>query len=226
MNIKNNITQFSKKLPPGVTLVAVSKMQPIENLKEAYEAGQRIFGENKVQEMREKFSLLPPDIQWHMIGHVQTNKVKYIIPFVHLIHSVDSIKLLLEIEKQATKNNRIISCLLQVHIAEEDSKFGFDEKDIRELITFPLWKDLKHIKIKGLMGMATFTPQQDQIRKEFRKLKTLFDELKEQTLPLQVQMEELSMGMTGDYRIALEEGSTMIRIGTALFGIRDDLGPK
>ncbi|MBL7845223.1 MAG: YggS family pyridoxal phosphate-dependent enzyme [Cyclobacteriaceae bacterium] len=222
MSIKNNIAKYRQNLPAGVTLIAVSKTQPIERILEAYEAGHRVFGENKAQELQLKYETLPKDIQWHMIGHLQTNKVKYIAPFVQLIHSVDSLKLLLEINKQAQKVSRVIPCLLQLHIAEEETKFGFSQEEVTNLINSEDFKQLSNIKISGLMGMATFTDNQDQVRKEFRTLKIFFDSLKNISLPSTVSMEELSMGMSGDYEIALEEGSTMIRIGTAIFGERNN----
>lgn len=221
MTIKNNIVRYTQNLPPGCVLIAVSKTQPIEKIQEAYDAGQRAFGENKAQEMARKYEQLPRDIHWHMIGHLQTNKVKYIASFVHLIHSVDSLKLLTEIDKQAKKNNRIIACLLQVHIAEEESKFGFSAEEIDELLKSDALQKLEHIRITGLMGMATFTENMEQVRKEFRSLNQLFTTLKNQPLPKQVVIQELSMGMSGDYNIAIEEGSTMIRIGTAIFGERN-----
>lgn len=221
MTIKNNIVRYTQNLPPGCALIAVSKTQPHEKIQEAYDAGQRAFGENKAQEMARKHEQLPRDIQWHMIGHLQTNKVKYIAPFVHLIHSVDSLKLLSEIDKQAKKNNRIIACLLQVHIAEEETKFGFSAEEVRELLESEAMQHLNHIRITGLMGMATFTENMEQVRKEFHSLNHLFTTLKNQPLPKQVVMQELSMGMSGDYQIAIEEGSTMIRIGTAIFGERN-----
>jgi pyridoxal phosphate enzyme (YggS family) len=204
-------------------LIAVSKTYPVERIKEAYEAGQRIFGENKVQEMTEKYDLLPKDIQWHLIGHLQSNKVKYVAPFVHLIHSVDSLKLLQEINKQGEKNNRIIPCLLQLHIAEEETKFGLSFTEAEELLNSVELTALKNILISGLMGMATNTDNQEQIRKEFRQLKNFFEQQKKQVLKSNVQLTELSMGMSSDYKIALEEGSTMVRIGSAIFGAREKL---
>jgi pyridoxal phosphate enzyme (YggS family) len=209
----------SELTPHGCRLIAVSKTQPVEKLKEAYQAGQRLFGENKVQEMTEKYAALPTDIEWHMIGHLQRNKVKYIAPFVGLIHSVDSLRLLEEINKQGEKNQRIIPCLLQVHIATEESKFGFDREEL--LTSIPQITSMKWIKIKGLMGMATFTDNQDIIRKEFKTLKKLFEEIKSMPTGENISMEELSMGMSGDYQIALEEGSTLVRIGTTIFGARN-----
>lgn len=222
MSIKNNIAKYQQNLPAGATLVAVSKTQPVERIREAYEAGQRVFGENKAQELQLKHEALPKDIQWHMIGHLQTNKVKYIAPFVHLIHSVDSLKLLQEINKQALKVSRIIPCLLQLHIAEEETKFGFSQEEVINLINSADFKQLKNIKISGLMGMATFTNNSDQVRKEFRSLKHFFDRLNSMPLPPTVEMNVLSMGMSGDFEIALEEGSTLIRVGTAIFGERQN----
>ena len=220
MNIKNNINNLRHGIPPDCRLIAVSKTHSIEKIKEAYDAGQRIFGENRVQELTPKFDALPKDIEWHMIGHMQSNKVKYIAPFVHLIHSVDTYNLLHEINKQATKASRTIPCLLQVHIAEEESKFGFSETEVSELLQAEDLKKLDHVHIVGLMGMATFTDNKDQVRKEFKGLKRFFDKLKSTTLPSNAVMKELSMGMSSDYQIAVEEGSTMIRVGSAIFGER------
>jgi PLP dependent protein len=220
MDIKNNIAKVSHSLPTGCRLIAVSKTQPIEKLQEAYAAGQRLFGENKAQELTAKYEALPKDIAWHMIGHLQSNKVKYIAPFVALIHSVDSIKLLTEINKQAVKVNRTISCLLQVHIAQEETKFGFSEDELMTMLASAEFNALTNIAITGLMGMATLTEDTNQIRKEFKTLKALFEKLRTQTLPACVQLSELSMGMSSDYTIAIEEGSTLVRIGTALFGDR------
>jgi PLP dependent protein len=225
MNIKNNINNFSQNLPAGCKLIVVSKTQPVEKVREAYDAGQRIFGENKVQELVPKHEALPPDIEWHLIGHLQTNKVKYVAPFVHLIHSVDSGKLLEEINKQALKSGRIISCLLQMHIAEEETKFGFSEEEVLQFLSSDDFKKLTNITVLGLMGMATFTDNQEQVRKEFRGLKTFFEKLKGMNLPSTVQMRELSMGMSGDFKIAVEEGSTLVRIGTAIFGARNVNNP-
>lgn len=219
--IAENIKEISQDLPSNVTLVAVSKTKPIADLMEAYSAGQRIFGENKIQEMAEKFEQLPKDIKWHMIGHVQTNKVKFMAPFVSLIHGVDSLKLLKELNKEAAKNNRIIDCLLQVHIAEESTKFGFDESEIFEVLKSEHIENLKNIKIIGLMGMATFTENQNQIRKEFSLLKTIFDKLTTINSLSNVRIETLSMGMSDDYKIAIDCGSTMIRVGSSIFGKRN-----
>jgi PLP dependent protein len=220
MEIKKNILAIRQNLPAQCRLVAVSKTKPSDIIQEAYEAGQRDFGENKAQELAMKAEVLPNDIQWHMIGHLQTNKVKYIAPFVHLIHSVDSLKVLVEINKQGQKTGRTINCLLQVHIADEETKFGFSESEIIQLLKDDTLNAMKNIGIIGLMGMATFTENTDQVRKEFRSLKQLFERLKTEELPDMVSMKELSMGMSGDYTIALEEGSTMVRIGSALFGER------
>ncbi|MCK0191811.1 YggS family pyridoxal phosphate-dependent enzyme [Arenibacter sp. F20364] len=217
MPIKDNLKQIKESLPPHVKLVAVSKTKPKEDIMEAYEAGQRLFGENKIQEMTEKYGVLPKDIQWHMIGHIQRNKVKYMAEYVSLIHGVDSLKLLKEINKQAKKHNRVIPCLLQIHIAEEDTKFGFDENDLNELIASDDMHQLTNIKIVGLMGMATFTNNSQQIKKEFKQLKGLFEKTR-MSLP---DLSELSMGMSGDYEIAIEEGSTMIRVGSSIFGARN-----
>ncbi len=217
MNITKNLQQIKASIPEHVTLVAVSKTKPNEAILEAYQTGQRVFGENKVQELTEKHESLPKDIEWHMIGHLQSNKVKYIAPFVSLIHGVDSFKLLKEINKRAAQNERVINCLLQIHIAEEDTKFGFDEKEVIELIKSEAFQHLKNIKVVGLMGMATFTDDENQIRKEFKSLKNLFDKLQISNHQFQI----LSMGMSGDYQLAIEEGSTMIRVGSSIFGERN-----
>lgn len=220
MSIKNNILKIKSTLPEHVTLVAVSKTKPVSNLMEAYEAGQRIFGENKIQEMAEKWEEMPKDIQWHMIGHVQTNKVKFMAEFVSLIHGVDSLKLLQEINKQAKKNNRIIDCLLQIHIAEEETKFGLDEKELKEILSSESFQEMKNIRVVGLMGMATFTDNKDQINKEFTHLKSIFDSLNSQSKTQNLEPKILSMGMSGDYQLAIECGSTMVRIGSSIFGGR------
>ncbi|MGZ9736667.1 YggS family pyridoxal phosphate-dependent enzyme [Flavobacterium sp. GNP002] len=219
MSIKNNLLNIKATLPEHVTLVAVSKTKPVSDLMEAYEAGQRIFGENKIQEMAEKWEQMPKDIQWHMIGHVQTNKVKFMAPFVSLIHGVDSLKLLQEINKQALKNNRIIDCLLQIYIAEEETKFGLDEEELALLLSSSEFHEMKNIRIVGLMGMATFTDNKDQIKNEFLHLKTIFDTTKELETE-NCQLETISMGMSGDYQLAIECGSTMVRIGSSIFGGR------
>ena len=219
MSIAQNLQNIKATLPPSVTLVAVSKTKPVPDLMEAYDAGQRIFGENKIQEMVDKWEQMPKDIEWHMIGHVQTNKVKYMAPFVSLIHGVDSLKLLQEINKQAAKNNRIINCLLQIHIAEEETKFGLDETELNSLLTSAEFQEMKNIQILGLMGMATFTDNQNQVRKEFQHLKSIFDKHK----PLNTancKLNTVSMGMSGDYQLAIDCGSTMVRIGSSIFGGR------
>ena len=228
MSIAKNLTEIKSQLPAHVTLVAVSKTKPVSDLMEAYNAGQRIFGENKIQEMTDKWEQMPKDIEWHMIGHVQTNKVKFMAEYVSLIHGVDSLKLLQEINKQAKKYNRIIDCLLQIHIAEEETKFGLDEEELNHILTSDDFKSLENIKIVGLMGMATFTENQDQIEKEFNHLKLIFDkhskldpsdsEQAKQTSNLKLQT--LSMGMSGDYQLAISCGSTMVRIGSSIFGTR------
>jgi pyridoxal phosphate enzyme (YggS family) len=221
MSIKDNLLQIKSQLQENITLVAVSKTKPVSDLMEAYNAGQRVFGENKIQEMTEKWEQMPKDIQWHMIGHVQTNKVKYMAEYVSLIHGVDSLKLLEEINKQAAKHNRVIDCLLQIYIAEEESKFGLDEKELEEILNSNEFKLLKNIKVIGLMGMATFTDNHIQIRKEFLNLKSFFDKLKKIELNSDaIHPKILSMGMSGDYKLAIECGSTMVRIGSSIFGNR------
>jgi pyridoxal phosphate enzyme (YggS family) len=219
MSIKENLLKIKSSLPEHVTLVAVSKTKPVADLMEAYNAGQLVFGENKIQEMTEKWEQMPKDIQWHMIGHIQTNKVKFMAPYVSLIHGVDSLKLLEEINKQALKNNRIIDCLLQIHIAEEETKFGLDEQELNDLLTSESFKNLNNIKIVGLMGMATFTENQNQIKKEFEHLKSIFDNY-QQLKTKNCQLKTLSMGMSGDYKLAIACGSTMVRIGSSIFGVR------
>ena len=219
MSIQQNLNNIKSQLPTHVTLVAVSKTKPVADLMEAYNAGQRIFGENKIQEMTDKWEVMPKDIEWHMIGHVQTNKVKYMAPYVSLIHGVDSLKLLQEINKQAAKNNRVIDCLLQIYIAEEESKFGLDEQELEEILSSTEFKQLKNIRIVGLMGMATFTENKNQIEKEFKHLKTIFDKYKKLNTE-HCQLNTLSMGMSGDYQLAISCGSTMVRIGSSIFGSR------
>ncbi|MDB4066971.1 YggS family pyridoxal phosphate-dependent enzyme [Flavobacteriaceae bacterium] len=217
MSIQKQLLSILEGLPKQVHLVAVSKTKPNANIEEAYAAGQRIFGENKIQEMTQKWETLPKDIQWHMIGNVQTNKVKYMAPYVSLIHGVDRYKLLKEINKQAAKSDRVIDCLLQMHIAQEDSKFGFNKEELQAVVIDLKTNPLPHIRIKGLMGMATFTDNQDQIRSEFKMLKQQFNWLQTQ----HPEANELSMGMSGDYALAIEEGSTMIRVGSKIFGSRN-----
>lgn len=218
--IAERIEEIKGSLPEHVTLVAVSKTKPNKDILEAYESGQRIFGENKVQELVDKFETLPKDIEWHMIGHLQSNKVKYIAPFVSLIHGVDSIKLLKEINKQGEKNDRIIPVLLQFHIAEESSKFGFELDTFHEVITQEMMDSLTNVSVKGVMGMATFTSDQRQVADEFHSLKNIFNKLKETNL-FSNDFQIISMGMSGDYKIAIEYGSTMVRIGSTIFGSRN-----
>ncbi|MDM1408872.1 YggS family pyridoxal phosphate-dependent enzyme [Myroides sp. DF42-4-2] len=221
-SIAENLKRIKADLPTQVSLVAVSKTKPNAAILEAYEAGQRIFGENKIQEMTDKYDALPKDIEWHMIGHVQRNKVKYMAPFVALIHAVDSLRLLVEINKQAERNNRVIPCLLQLFIADEETKFGLDESELMELLNSEEFKTLNHIKIQGLMGMATFTDNQDQIRQEFSTLHAIFEKVKTSYNHLpNVACDTLSMGMSNDYPIAIDCGSTLIRIGSTIFGERN-----
>ncbi len=216
MSIQENYNAIKSQLPSGVQLVAVSKTHPVSAIQEVYDLGQKVFGENKVQELTEKYPLLPKDIQWHLIGHLQTNKVKYIAGFIDTIQSVDSEKLIREIDKEAEKNNRTINVLLQVKIAEEESKFGLEISEAKDLFEQYLSGEYQHINITGLMGMATFTEDQDQIKKEFQTLKNLFDELNQLK-----KLETLSMGMSDDFPIAIECGANSIRIGSAIFGRRD-----
>ncbi len=227
MPIAQNLTQIKSQLPAHVILVAVSKTKPVADLMETYNAGQRIFGENKIQEMTEKWEQMPKDIEWHMIGHVQTNKVKYMAEYVSLIHGVDSMKLLQEINKQAKKHNRVIDCLLQIHIAEEETKFGLDEEELNEILKQVQHdkENFKNIKIVGLMGMATFTENQNQIEKEFNHLKSIFDNNKKLNTD-HCQLNTLSMGMSGDYQLAISCGSTMVRIGSSIFGTRNQKNEK
>ena len=221
MSIHQNLEHIKLALPENVTLVAISKTKPVEAILEAYSSGQRIFGENKVQEMCDKQLLLPTDIQWHIVGHLQSNKVKYIAPFVSLIHAVDSLKLLQEINKQAAKNNRIIDCLLQIYIAQEETKFGLNFEEAEQLLSSSAFQELKNVRIVGLMGMASNTDNKEQVRMEFRSLKNFFDKIKTQESRLETTYTILSMGMSSDYNIAIEEGSTMVRIGSSIFGERD-----
>jgi len=216
IDIEGNIKKFKSEITDDVALVAVSKTKPNEDLLEAYHAGQRIFGENKIQEMTDKWEALPKDIEWHMIGHVQTNKVKYMAPYVSLIHAVDKLKLLKEVNKRAKQNDREIRCLLQLKIAEEDSKFGMSKEDLTHLLLDEGVSKFEHVKIVGLMGMATFTDDEDQIEREFAYLKETFDELKQEHKQLHI----LSMGMSGDYKLGIKHDSNMIRIGSAIFGER------
>jgi pyridoxal phosphate enzyme (YggS family) len=221
MSIAKNLTEIKSQLPAHVTLVAVSKTKPVSDLMEAYNTGQRIFGENKIQEMTDKWEQMPKDIKWHMIGHVQTNKVKFMAEYVSLIHGVDSLKLLQEINKQAKKYNRFIDCLLQIHIAEEETKFGLDEEELDEILKQVQndKSEFENIRIVGLMGMATFTENTTQIEKEFNHLKSIFDKINKLSI-INYQLSILSMGMSGDYQLAISCGSTMVRIGSSIFGTR------
>ena len=219
MSIAENYLAIQSSLPKEVTLVVVSKTHPVEKIMEVYNAGHRIFGENKVQEMEEKYHQMPKDIQWHLIGHLQTNKVKFIAPFVHLIHSVDSLKLLQEINKQALKNNRFINCLLQIYIANEETKFGLSTEEAEQLMHSKEFADLKNICITGVMGMATNTDNKEQIKNEFHSLTMFFDKIKPHSTA-NFQLQIISMGMSSDYALAIEQGSTMIRVGSSVFGER------
>lgn len=220
MSIRSHIDDLRETVPPDVTLVAVSKFHPAETVREAYDAGLRVFGESRVQELVAKKEQLPGDIEWHFIGNLQRNKVKQIAPFISLIHSLDNERLMLEIEKQGAANGRIIPCLLQIHIAEEETKAGFSPGECRQFLEEGKWKACPHVRIAGVMGMATFTDDVNQVRDEFRQLKLLFDEFKTGFFRHDTAFKEISMGMTGDYPVAIEEGSTMIRIGTLIFGDR------
>ena len=221
MTISDNIKSLHQHLPKGVKLVAVSKTQAVESILHAYNAGQRIFGENKVQELSEKQQQLPTDIKWHMLGHLQTNKVKYIAPFVSLIHSVDSLKLLKEIDKEAAKNKRVIDCLLEFYIAREESKFGLSMEEALDILNSDDYKNMYHIRICGVMGIASFVDDPAIVREEFKTLARIFSELKSEIFSDKKYFSEISMGMSSDYQIAIEEGATLVRIGTAVFGERD-----
>jgi len=216
--ITENLKSVLAEIPVHVTLVAVSKTKPNSAIEEAYAVGQRVFGENRVQELTDKYESLPKDIQWHLIGHLQRNKVKYIAPFVSLIHAVDSLKLLKEINKEAKKNNRVIDCLLQFYIADEETKFGLSFEEAQELLESSEFSEMRNVSIVGLMGMATFTDNQDQIREEFRTLENNFQIIKSHYFRFNVSFQHLSLGMSGDYKIAIEEGGSMVRIGRTLFG--------
>jgi len=217
MLVKQNLETFSKQISKEITLVAVSKTKPISDIMEAYEAGQRIFGENKIQEMVNKYEALPKDIKWHMIGHLQSNKVKYMAHFVNLIHGVDSFKTLKEINKQAKKHNRVIDCLLQARIAKEETKFGLEFSEIENILKSDELALLENVNISGLMGMASFSSDKDEVSKEFQSLKTLFDKMNDSNMKLDI----LSMGMSGDFKLAIKNGSNMIRVGSAIFGSRN-----
>ena len=218
--IAERILQLKKELPASVNLIAVYKTKPNADIQVAYDAGQRVFGENKVQELVDKYETLPKDIEWHLIGHLQTNKVKYIAAFVHLIHAVDSLKLLQEINKQAKKHDRIINCLLQFFIASEDTKFGFSFEEAQEMLASPEFFELKNIQIVGVMGMASFVDDNAQVEKEFNELHNYFQLLKSSVFKFNENFKEISMGMSGDYKIAIEQGSTMVRLGSTIFGSR------
>ena len=220
MSIAEKIVQLKNELVPGVCLVAVSKTKPNAAIMEAYNEGQRVFGENKVQELTQKFAELPKDIHWHFIGHLQSNKVKYIAPFVSLIHGVDSMKLLKTIDREGQKNNRRIACLLQFHIAEEETKFGLDLTEAGTLLRSADYAAMRFVQIRGVMGMATYTDDEVQVRKEFRQLKTIFDQLKQEFFGDEDSFSQISMGMSGDYSLAVQEGSTMVRVGSFIFGER------
>ena len=217
MSIENNLVDIKKELAEGVTLVAVSKTRSVEEIKKAYDLGQKDFGENRVQELCSKVEQLPKDIRWHQIGHLQSNKVKFIAPFVHLIHSIENFKLLKEVNKRARENDRTIKVLLQFHIATEESKFGFDIDEVMNYISSGAMEDLKHIAVKGVMGMATFTDDQEQIKSEFKELKQIFKKL---SSSFDKEFDTMSMGMSGDYKLAINEGSTMVRVGSKIFGAR------
>ena len=219
--IRENLLKIKSTLPESVTLVAVSKTKPVSDLQEAYDAGQRAFGENYPQEMRDKHEVLPQDIQWHFIGHLQTNKIKYIIPFVTLIHSIDSANLLEAVNKEAKKHERVVDCLLQFHIALEETKFGLDLEEARQLLDSEAFKQMENVRLCGVMGMATFTDDKEEVRKEFKYLKSIFDTLKKDYFADQPQFKELSMGMSEDYPIAIEEGATLVRVGSKIFGARN-----
>ncbi len=220
MGISENLRAIGESLPGHVQLVAVSKTKPDDLILEAYQAGQRDFGENKVQELQAKQLRLPADIRWHMIGHLQRNKVKYLAPFVHLIHGVDSLRLLESIDREAAKNQRCIDCLLQLHIARESSKFGMDEEELRDLLSSESFRQVAHVRVRGLMGMASYTENTGQIRAEFRRLKRIFDQLKDAGFRGDQHFDLLSCGMSGDFQLAIEEGSNMVRIGSLIFGAR------
>jgi PLP dependent protein len=220
MSISANLASIKSELPEGIKLVAITKTHPPEVIMEAYNAGHRVFGENKVQELVSKYEALPKDIEWHMVGHLQTNKVKYIAPFVSLIHSVDSLKLLKEINKGGDKNSRVVDCLLQLHIAEEETKFGLSANELTELLGSDEFKSFSNVRVVGLMAMATFTDDMEHVRREFKSLAKLFNQVKSEMFKNAPHFNTLSMGMSSDYRVAVEEGSTMIRVGSSIFGER------
>lgn len=221
MTIAEQIKNITSSLPTTTRLIAVSKTKPVEDIQEAYNAGQRVFGENKALEMRDKHEALPKDIEWHFIGHLQTNKIKYIIPYVSLIHSIDSLNLLKEVNKEATKKGRKVDCLLQFHIAQEDTKFGLSYEEAEQLLSSTEYKQMENIRIVGVMGMATFTDNNTQVSAEFGSLRTIFDKLKKEYFSAEESFCELSMGMSDDYHLAIEQGSTLVRVGSAIFGKRN-----
>lgn len=221
MSVSENLNSILKSIPQNVKLVAVSKTKPVELIMDAYNSGYKIFGENRPQELKQKYDEMPKDIEWHMIGHLQSNKVKYIAPFVSLIHAIDSIKLLEAVNKEALKNNRVIDCLLQFHIAEEESKFGYSYEEVVEIFDKKEIDAFQNIRIVGVMGMATFTDDMDQVRKEFKNLKNIFNKLKTEYFSEADFFAEISMGMSGDYKIAIEEGSNVVRVGSSIFGSRN-----
>jgi len=221
MTIAEQIKNITSSLPTTTRLIAVSKTKPVEDIQEAYNAGQRVFGENKALEMRDKHEALPKDIEWHFIGHLQTNKIKYIIPYVSLIHSIDSLNLLKEVNKEATKKGRKVDCLLQFHIAQEDTKFGLSYEEAEQLLSSTEYKQMENIRIVGVMGMATFTDNNTQVSAEFGSLRTIFDRLKKEYFSAEESFCELSMGMSDDYHLAIEQGSTLVRVGSAIFGKRN-----
>ena len=218
--VKENLETVRKTIPSGVLLVAVSKTKPVEDIQEAYDAGQRVFGENHALEMRDKHEALPKDIEWHFIGHLQTNKIKYIISFARMIHSIDTFNLLQAVNKEAAKHERVVDCLLQFHIAEEETKFGLDMAEAEEILNSDVYKEMKNVRICGVMGMATNTADMTQVRKEFKHLKEIFTTLKSKHFADNEWFKEISMGMSHDYPIAIEEGSTMVRVGSKIFGER------
>ena len=219
--VKENLEKIRKTVPEGVVLVAVSKTNPVEDIQEAYDAGQRVFGENHALEMRDKHEVLPKDIDWHFIGHLQTNKIKYIISFARMIHSIDTFNLLQAVNKEAVKHDRVIDCLLQFHIAEEETKFGLSMEEAEEILNSDIFKAMKNVRICGVMGMATNTDDMSQVRKEFKHLKEIFNTLKTKYFANREWFKDISMGMSHDYPIAIEEGSTMVRVGSKIFGERN-----
>lgn len=221
MSIKDNLLKIQQSIPLNVTLIAVSKTKPVEDILQAYQVGQRVFGENKAQEMKEKYAILPKDIQWHMIGHLQENKVKYIVPFVSMIHSVDSLKILLAINKRAVLCNRVIDCLFEMDISHEESKFGLSMEELSTLLSSDEYKQMQNVRICGLMGIGSITDDREQTRKEFHALKNMFLEIKQKFFANNEYFSQISMGMSSDYDLAIQEGSTMVRIGSDIFGARN-----